>query len=203
MSTRTDDIVQHVAFHAGTGPEVAERAMRLVLAAIGARLNDEDRQLFADELSPGLATALVSGDVALPLEAQLVPACASVGHARELVAAVCRVLAEELSDDVARAVHASVPEPIAQYFVADADPYRARTTQPTGHTLATGRPGSRRPVSDTRLSRMHGESVAADNPHAATKLSSSPGSAQERRHETLSEDTPDRTRTLATSRPQR
>lgn len=203
MITRTDDLVQHVAFHAGTSPEVAEHATRLVLAAIGAHLSDDDRQLFADELPQALATALVSGNVALPLEAQLVPACATVGHARELVAAACRALAEEVSDEVVRAVELSVPEPIARYFVAGAAVHQTRTSLHAGHTLADGRPGSRHPLAETPPSRAQGESVAAENPHGATKLSSTPGSTQERRHETLSEDAPDRTRTLAESRPQR
>ncbi|MDI1475187.1 DUF2267 domain-containing protein [Polyangium sp. y55x31] len=60
-----------------------------------------------------------------------------------------------------------------------------------GNTLATGRPGSRKPLSEARPERAHADSVVrAENPHEETKLSSSRGLTQEREHETLAEGEP-------------
>ncbi|MRG95608.1 DUF2267 domain-containing protein [Polyangium spumosum] len=60
-----------------------------------------------------------------------------------------------------------------------------------GHTLATGRPGSQKPVSEAAPERAHAESVVrAENPHEDTKLSSSRGLTQERERETLAEGEP-------------
>jgi hypothetical protein len=57
---------------------------------------------------------------------------------------------------------------------------------PAPGTLATGRPGSRHPLSEARADRAHAHSVVREeNPHGATKLSSAPGLTQEREGETL------------------
>ncbi len=67
-----------------------------------------------------------------------------------------------------------------------------------GHTLAEGRPGSARPLSEARpdeereIATAHGArdsegSLGAKNPHADTKLSSARGYLQERERETLAE----------------
>ncbi|MDI3290009.1 DUF2267 domain-containing protein [Polyangium sp. 15x6] len=60
-----------------------------------------------------------------------------------------------------------------------------------GNTLATGRPGSQKPLSEARPERAHAESVVrTENPHGETKLSSSRGLTQVREHETLAEGEP-------------
>ncbi|MDI1450586.1 DUF2267 domain-containing protein [Polyangium sp. 6x1] len=60
-----------------------------------------------------------------------------------------------------------------------------------GHSFATGRPGSAKPLSEARPERAHADSVVrAENPHEETKLSSSRGLTQEREHETLAEGEP-------------
>jgi hypothetical protein len=70
--------------------------------------------------------------------------------------------------------------------------HAARTVDPgRGTTLATGRPGSRHPVSEAHEDRAHTESIArSDDPHGDTKLSSSRGLTQERLRETLAEGRP-------------
>jgi hypothetical protein len=66
------------------------------------------------------------------------------------------------------------------------------------NTLASGRPGSRHPISDARPNRAHAHSVArSDNPHGDTKLSSSHGFTQERENETLADGRPGPKRTLS------
>jgi hypothetical protein len=55
-------------------------------------------------------------------------------------------------------------------------------------------------VSEARAARDHTDSVAAANPHDATKLSSAAGSTQERRQETLAEGSPGAERPIAGSR---
>lgn len=70
-----------------------------------------------------------------------------------------------------------------------------------GNTLADGRPGGTRPLSEARPGSRHPvseaapkdaqqHSVAEDNPHGDTKLSSTDGLTQEREHETLAEGEP-------------
>ena len=54
-------------------------------------------------------------------------------------------------------------------------------------TLSEGRPGSRKPVSEARPANHQQHSVADDNPHDDTKVSSATGMTQEREHETLAE----------------
>ncbi|MBX3231426.1 MAG: hypothetical protein KIT84_10810 [Labilithrix sp.] len=67
-----------------------------------------------------------------------------------------------------------------------------------GHTLATGRPGSRHPISEARHAGAHAESVVrSDNPHGDMKLSSARGTTQEREHEDLAEGKPGADRNLA------
>jgi uncharacterized protein (DUF2267 family) len=146
MITRTDDLVDLVAFHAGIPAEPSERALRSVLGTIGAHLRDGNRQRFADELPPDLAVALAEDGPYVP-----------VGE--ELLASVCRALSEEISHESVRAIRDDVPESIARYFAAGVSSERTRDFVPIGHVLASAKPG-------------HAHSVAAENPHGDRKLSS-------------------------------
>jgi hypothetical protein len=67
-------------------------------------------------------------------------------------------------------------------------------------TLAEGRPGSHHPVSSAHRPGAQSESLAADNPHAATKLSSTTGTTQERHRATLAEGRPGTPYPIAGSR---
>jgi hypothetical protein len=68
-------------------------------------------------------------------------------HQRELVAAVYRVLAEELSSDALAWLSQDLPAPVAEHLVAGSAPID--TPPQHGRTLATGTSGSDRPVSET------------------------------------------------------
>jgi hypothetical protein len=70
-----------------------------------------------------------------------------------------------------------------------------------GHTLAEGRPGSRRPLAEARPPAGQADSVArTDNPHGDTKLSSARGLTQEREKESIATGSGGSRRPLSTSR---
>jgi len=197
-----DTFLAHIAGHAGVSIEDAERMARVVLPGLGSYLSAATRQLVADELPGRFGVALhdVSG-VAVPLEEQLLEPGITAGRAHELVASVCRVLAEQLSTDALAALRAAVPASLAEWL---ATPGQTLATRPAESrrtaTLATGRPGSRHPISESRPIGPQTGSVAEANPHGGAKLSSSPGTTQERRRETLAEGQPDHDRSLAAVR---
>lgn len=205
MIATTDDFISHVADHAGVSAALAERVVRAVLTGIGGYLSAAERQFVADELPAALGAAILTGsDRATPIEERVLAFDPSIGHARELIASVCRVLVEELSTEALAAIRAVVPVALASLLAApttsEAPPPPPASERPRD-TLAGGRPGSHHPVSDTRGPGVHSESIAAGNPHAATKLSSTTGSTQERHRETLAEGRPGFPRPLAGSRP--
>jgi uncharacterized protein (DUF2267 family) len=195
MIATIDDFVSHVVAHAGADAELAERASRAVLAAVGGYLGPAARELVASELPPPLRAVVEGGsDLATPLEAHVVALGTTTGHARELIASVYRVLAEALSREALAALRAAMPMPPGLAHVLDApSPGESGELPRAGRprdTLAAGQPGSHHPVSAARVPAGHSESVAADNPHASTKLSSSSGTTQERLHETIAEGQP-------------
>jgi uncharacterized protein (DUF2267 family) len=143
MDLRTEDLVDLVSFRAAVPLYDADHALHAVVGTIGLHLDDAHRQLLTEELPRDLAVALtIGGDIGALDE--------------ELIASVCRVLAEELSHEAVHAVREEVPDPIARFFVpgAPAEPDFA-----AGHTLATG-------------TTTQADSVAEANPHGARKLSS-------------------------------
>lgn len=185
----SDDFVEHVAAHGGLPFDRANTATRVVLATLGGYLSDARRALIAEELPVALReTLLAPRDAALPLEEALLAPGEDVGRVREAIASVCRVLGEELSTESLAFLRAAVPAELARFL---AEPAREATREELvagmRDTLSSGRPGSHHPISETPPDRRQSESVASSNPHGATKLSSSPGTTQERRHETLAE----------------
>jgi uncharacterized protein (DUF2267 family) len=200
MSAET--FIAHVADHAGISIEHAERVTRTVLSGLGSYLTPAIRQFIADELPVPLGR--VFGEdvgVAVPLEEQVLEAGLTAGQARELVASVCRVLTEQLSTDALTALRTGVPPLLADRLVTPADDLTTPPPEPRRHaTLATGRPGSAHPLSESHPTRNQAGSVAEDNPHGAAKLSSSPGMTQERQHETFAEGQPGYDRPLAGAR---
>jgi uncharacterized protein (DUF2267 family) len=193
MIATIDDLCSHVAAHAGVPTALAERATRAVLAGMGGTLTSAGRELVADELPAGLGAAILAGGpLATPVEDHVLALGVTAGQARELIASVCRVLVEELSCEAVDALRVGVPAALAALLVepaADEPPPRPAPER-RHDTLAEGRPGSRRPLSDASGRGAQRGSIADDNPHAATKLSSASGQVQERRHETLAEGRP-------------
>ena len=138
MESTSETFIAHVAAHAGVTQERAELITRTVLARIGAALTPPHRRQIADELPPALASALMAPEVMVEH--------AVSSHQRELIDSVYRVLAEELSDDAMGWLRAELPRRMAEHLVPGAPP--AEQTPLHGRTLARGRPGSDRPVSE-------------------------------------------------------
>jgi uncharacterized protein (DUF2267 family) len=193
MIASTEDFAAHVAAHAGITEELARRLTREVLEGLGQHLSEPGRQIVAEELPPELGAALWGpGGDALPrpiMERASEPGT-SPSQVRELVASVCRVLEEELSDEALRELREAAPVEVAE-LLQPPGPELVRTpAAPQQHeTLASGRAGSHHPLSEAHPGPQP-DSVAADNPHASTKLSSSRGTTQERLHDTLAEGVP-------------
>ena len=192
MSLKT--LVSDVAAHAGEPDlEAAERLTETVVSALGALLPEADRQLVADELPAPLDATLIAAAAgrALPSEELLVAPGISSSRAHEQVACVCRTLAATLSEDALARLRRAVPDSISRLLVAPSPAHRVPRGTPR-QTLAEGRLGSRRPISEAAPERAQSGSVAAANPHAEVKLSSNRGTTQERLHETLAEAGPER-----------
>jgi len=197
------DLCSHVASHAGVSVDGVERTVRAVLSGLGVYLSRSQRQLVSEELPPPLASSLFESgqDRSKPIEERVLTPGMSVGRARELVASVCRVLAEELSSEALRGFRTSVPPAIAELFEGEPPPLATGVASSRPDSLASGRPGSHRPVAEARpRDHVQADSVVAENPHEDSKLSSTQGTTQEREHETLAEGHPGPTRTLSTSR---
>ena len=155
MMASKESFVFLVAAHAGVSIEHASRATEAVLAGVGAFLSAPHREFVADELPPGLARALRAGTgVAAPIDERVLQPGTTAGQARELVASVCRALAEDLSTEALLAIRRSVPPEIAA-FLAPPAPEAPHRAAPGAHreTLAEGRPGSSRAVSEAPARR--------------------------------------------------
>jgi uncharacterized protein (DUF2267 family) len=151
MLLRIDQLASHVAAHAGVSPPLADYVLRAVVAGFGGYLSPANRQLIADELPVPLSAALRSAsDDRRPIEDRVQLAGMSQAQTRELIASVCKVLAEELSDEALAALRASLPASVASLFVPSA------------------------PEVEHIASPLHrqGSSVAEPNPHGEIKLSS-------------------------------
>ena len=174
MTPHLEALLSHVSGHAGVGRDEAERVAIAVMSGIGAYLPDWARRLVAAELPAELGDALISGrSVALPLEELAIAHGAPPRQARKLVAAVCRVMSEELSDEALVALQAALPAELARQLQPPSGELTGPAAEPRGGTtLAGGHPGSSHPISETAPAEQQHDSVADANPHGSTKLSS-------------------------------
>jgi uncharacterized protein (DUF2267 family) len=172
--TSAETFVAHVAAHGGIANERATGVTVSVLTGLGAYLTPEGRRFLADELPEPLGNALCEGGRAsFPIDAVGGEPGAETGRTHELVASVCRVLAEELSDDALRRLRDAVPASVRELLATPAPELVTRAVETRGRdTLSTGKPGSRHPISEGRAPEHQGEAVAETNPHASSKLSS-------------------------------
>ncbi len=176
MIPTTEMFVQHVAGHAGVPDARAAEAARIVLSGLGAHLAPGPRQLIADELPPALGAAVLEDrGVALPIDEALLGPHTTAAQAHELIASVCRVLAEELSTEALARLRAALPPGLATLFAPSAEPAEPPPHAPEPRrsaTLASARPGSRHPLSEAQPRTGQVDSVGADNPHGDSKVSS-------------------------------
>ena len=145
MESTSETFIAHVAAHAGVAPDRADLITRTVLARIGAALTPVHRRQIADELPPALAQAVMAPEVMVEEAVSL--------HQHELIASVYRVLAEELSGEALQWLRAELPRRMAELLVPGEPP--ADVVPHHGTDLATGRPGSSRPLSESHLEPDH------------------------------------------------
>jgi hypothetical protein len=104
----------------------------------------------------------------------------AVGFAIEHAECACRALAEQVSPELRSRLQRHLPR-LASFFELRDAPSEPAAVPVHGSTLATGHPGSRHPLSEGRPERAQSHSVArSDDAHAATKLSSASGVAEDR-----------------------
>ncbi len=189
------EFLSHVAERAGLqGMQEAERTVRSVLRSLCERLSWSSIQSLLEDLPAPLSECL--SDVMPHQEFNLAELHARVasreqvrlGVAVERTGVVCQVLAEALSPAALYRLREALPGPMAALLTPREPeaPFEHVRLEPSHHTLAEGRPGSRHPLSEAQPDRAHTHSVAReDNPHEDTKLSSARGLTQEREQETL------------------
>jgi uncharacterized protein (DUF2267 family) len=193
-------LIEHVMRTGLPDRLTAELALRATIGALGPRLTKDEAEALASRLPEPLAFIVARCEHEADLDADAI--YERVGRrsgtptriAREQADIVLAALAAHLDDELKRRLIRALPEPLAERFrphdPGEVPPHRIAVPAPTS-TLATGRPGSSRPLSEARPERAHTESVArSDDPHAETKLSSSRGLTQERLGETLATGRP-------------
>lgn len=199
-------------------PELSRRAIQVTLGALRQRLVDDEAAALARELPEPFAQLMRGGayDADFTVddlyyrvrEREGVP----LGFAAEHAQAVCQVLAEEIDGETLARLrkHLSAdyaallePRPVER---APLEPERhLHDDNPPGDgpSLADGRLGSRRPLSEARPddARAHQHSVArSDDPHGDTRMSSSHGLTQERNDDTLASGKPGSSRPIHSAR---
>jgi uncharacterized protein (DUF2267 family) len=184
----------------------ARRAFDSTLQAMRRGLNEDEADWLAVALGPNLAGALLrdtySGELTVDELYRWTKRYSKTRKsvAVEQVQVVCRALAELLQPPELERLKRHLPRiaPLLEVPAA-ADPPSAprhRRPEPPDHTLAGGKPGSSRPLSEAGPSeraissaipdRAHTHSIArSDDPHGDTKLSSARGFTQEREGRSL------------------
>ncbi|MCB9561509.1 MAG: DUF2267 domain-containing protein [Kofleriaceae bacterium] len=163
----------------------ARRAAVHTVAALAAPLARHERERLCDELpgTLGAATRAALADAATwavdPLSDVGRRAGIPTGLALEYAHVVAALLAEELGAELRALLHRHLAPPWRDLFhprehvPPPPPPVHHAPATGAGHTLATGRPGSRHDVAEHAADPAHAESIARRaNPHAADKLSS-------------------------------
>ena len=136
------------ASHAGVTEEFAASIEPEIIAGIASHLTPARRELVASELPEQLAAAMRRDDLrAMPIEERILGPSISLGRAHELVASLCRALAEVLSIEAVAALRSSLPTELATWLDPPTLAIVDGATRPT-RTLASGRPGSSHPISE-------------------------------------------------------
>jgi uncharacterized protein (DUF2267 family) len=190
------DLLDDVADAGFEDKSQAERAVCAAVSVLAERLTHDEASSIVRVLPEDLRAKVEprrrrggrGGDAAQLVERFREREGVSAGRAREEMQIVFGALGRRLSADERRAIVQKLPSEIAGDFEDEPDtPAPAVPLHPgPANTLASGRPGSQRPLSEAKPERAHSESVArTDDPHRNTKLSTSEGLTQEREGETL------------------
>ena len=188
----------------------ARHALVATLEARGAYVPEPERDVLGLALPPKFAHALAArrfrglGNAAALEKALMKSQHEKLGFAHEQVEIVCGALGELLPEEVAIRVEKALEPSIAALFqpvprdVGEPPPYELAYS-PEHHTLATGRPGSGHPIATSAPKSAQTESIAAENPHGDTKLSTAHGETQEREEESLATSHPRTDREISES----
>lgn len=197
--------------------DAAERALRATLKTLAERLLADERRLVAEQLPRGLAEEVLSPQKPGVFDSkeffERVAAREGVGpgYALEHVQSVCEVLGTVLDSTTLRRLRGELGDDFADLFprwdaqtLVHREPHSlgyperqersSRTGQKVhGRTLATGRPGSSRPLSVARP--MQWDSILeTDNPHEGGKISSGSRTVKQRRETEEKKSDKDRSR---------
>lgn len=164
-------------------PVLSEQLSGRLRTRVGAHLVAPWRQLF--ESPSGREALSVDELIRRVADREGVPPGFGLEHAQ----AVCQALVHHLPDHLRRNLRADVPRDVWNRICkptrrAGSAPDRTNLDPaPPGGTLASGRAGSLRPVSEARPGQS-GSILIASDPHSSTKLSGSPGPAGQRERKT-------------------
>jgi hypothetical protein len=209
------EIVRHVESLGGLRRAEAKQALAATVAVLSMSFAGVGIDLLCRELPPRvdcrrlrvpLAPSPALDDIYRAIGVrEHVPQGQAVEHAQ----VVCRALARLLPEETLVHVRKDLPVEVAALFDPGDDrhdaPLYEAVARPVGkvvrETLATGRPGARHPLSESRPETAQRDSIArSDSPHASTKLATARGLTQERLGETLAEGEPGPHRPIATAR---
>lgn len=188
---RYEHFLEEVREHTGVdSTSQALRIARITLRVLGEALLEHDRQNVAAGLPDPLARALTAGPSGKRVTARSfydrIARREGVrpGFGLEHAQVVCQALTHTLRDETLLYLESRLPPDLAELFVDRRSAHgsipvvrphhRNETETIRGRTLATGRPGSSRPLSEARPDNAHSESVIKSaNPHGDRKISSS------------------------------
>jgi uncharacterized protein (DUF2267 family) len=209
-----DAFVTAVAERIGSATAAeAERAIVATLEALSQRMLHIDINVVADRLPKDFSAALrrhcgteeefgaheLYARVAQTEDLQL-------GFGMEHVQVICQLLARQLDTDGLAHLRLRMPDDILALFDfdrADSDSSLRPAAvpavpEPRRNTLARGRPGSERPLSEGAAISAHTDSIArSDDPHGDTKLASTTGLSMQRRHEDVASGASKTSRSLS------
>lgn len=176
----------------------AQAALTETLATLGALLPERQRRALHDALPAAYSELLTSHGAASASERG--PAALHEGRELERMQEVCALLGEVLPTELVVDLMRELPVLLAAAFSGSAAE-GAPATHHTPHTrrdgarhLSEARPGATHTLANGRPGAAQQESVAADNPHQDSKLSSARGLTQERESESLADTTAPRAR---------
>jgi hypothetical protein len=157
-----EQLMGRVSAHTGADEERARAALLTTAAALGGGLPPEVVQAARERWPDPIMDALASATDAGPMTRDaLVEAVAAVdglrpGQGAEVAQVACEVLTTALTDAGRDQLRRAVAPELAGWIQPERHLPRGNPDPlpptPSGHDLASGRPGSNRPVSDTGLS---------------------------------------------------
>jgi uncharacterized protein (DUF2267 family) len=201
-------LIEQVKHRGGLDTEnQAAAALKSTLRALGEGLSEPDREAIARALPERLRAVLRTGkhrgafDIAEFFDRVRRREGVKRGFGREHAQVVCTVLGESLPEEALTVLERALPERLFDLFRRSPSepepPGRRIAPSARHHTLATGKPGPLRPLSEAAPPGAQSHSVVGEeNPHENIKLSSAAGMSQEREDESLARAHPDASRRI-------